>query len=259
MKSENDQKVFVIGDIHGGDLALKQCLERCNFNFEKDVLISLGDIVDGWSRVYECVELLLKVKNLIAIKGNHDEWFTDFIDFGNHPGLNQGGKATLISYCRALNKDWIDNYGIFNTSLLPEDIPVQHQLFFKNQLLYYKDEENRFFVHGGFNRHHSIEMIEKIEPHSFYWDRDLWLAALSYGNIDIKYKFKIKDNFSEIFIGHTTTMNWKTDQPMKAANIWNLDTGAGFKGRLTIMNVDTKEYYQSDLVQELYPDEKGRN
>jgi serine/threonine protein phosphatase 1 len=39
---------------------------------------------------------------------------------------------------------------------------------------------------------------------------------------------------------------------MNAYNIWNLDTGAGFKGRLTIMEVETKAYWQSDLLTELY-------
>jgi len=35
---------------------------------------------------------------------------------------------------------------------------------------------------------------------------------------------------------------------MKAANIYNLDTGAGHTGRLSIMDVDTKEFWQSDVV-----------
>ncbi len=39
---------------------------------------------------------------------------------------------------------------------------------------------------------------------------------------------------------------------MFRAGIWNLDTGAGWEGKLTVMNVDTKEYYQSDPVEDLY-------
>lgn len=102
------------------------------------------------------------------------------------------------------------------------------------------------------------DKVKKI----YLWDRDLWLAALSFKEIPNNnngYSFKMKDNFKEVFIGHTATINWNTDQPMKAANIWNLDTGGGFGGKLTIMNVDTKEYFQSDLVQTLYPEERGRN
>jgi serine/threonine protein phosphatase 1 len=33
-----------------------------------------------------------------------------------------------------------------------------------------------------------------------------------------------------------------------------MDTGAGWAGKLTIMDVQTKEYWQSDPVQSLYPD-----
>jgi serine/threonine protein phosphatase 1 len=47
-------------------------------------------------------------------------------------------------------------------------------------------------------------------------------------------------------------MKWKTDKPMKAANIYNLDTGAGRTGRLTIMDIESKKFWQSDPVRELY-------
>jgi serine/threonine protein phosphatase 1 len=46
---------------------------------------------------------------------------------------------------------------------------------------------------------------------------------------------------------------------MKAANVWNVDTGAAFTGRLSALNIDTKKYFQSDVVRTLYPQEKGRN
>lgn len=55
-------------------------------------------------------------------------------------------------------------------------------------------------------------------------------------------------SFNEIFIGHTSTMNWQTDQPMQAANINNIDTGGRHNGRVTIMEVSTKEFWQSDQL-----------
>ena len=66
------------------------------------------------------------------------------------------------------------------------------------------------------------------------------------------------DDFKEVFIGHTTTQFWKEDKPMNAANIWNLDTGGGWYGYVTVMDVDTKEVWQSDSGKELYPEFKGR-
>ena len=46
---------------------------------------------------------------------------------------------------------------------------------------------------------------------------------------------------------------------MNAINVWNVDTGAAFKGKLSAIDIDTKEIFQSDNLPLLYPDEKGRN
>ena len=276
-------KIFVMADIHGAYKALLQVLERSGFDYEKDTLIQLGDVCDGWDEVYECVEELLKIKNLIAIKGNHDDWFCDYLQWGLQ-GANwlQGGIGTLKSYCDNLARNYFVKKSGYNTDMLPSDIPDEHRDFFINkQRLYYIDGKNRCFVHGGFDRHDYFESIEQLRPQSFYWDRDLWMAALSYGTLitNAGHKFKMKENFTEVFIGHTATVNWNQKgmyddfgnllpddeiisyktTPMVAANIINLDTGAGFKGKLTIMNVDTKEYWQSDRVDKLYDGQKGRN
>src|SRR5690606_31062181 len=130
-------------------------------------------------------------------------------------------------------------------------------IFLNSAIDYYIDDNENCFVHGGFNRHYHID---EQNSELFYWDRDLWFQALSFGTVnpdeEMQYKpiFRIKDKFKNIFIGHTTTLNWKTTEPMFAANIINLDTGAGFNGKVTIMNVETKEYWQSDLVKDLYGD-----
>jgi serine/threonine protein phosphatase 1 len=46
---------------------------------------------------------------------------------------------------------------------------------------------------------------------------------------------------------------------MNAINVWNVDTGAAFKGKITALNINTKAYFQSDELPMLYPNEKGRN
>jgi serine/threonine protein phosphatase 1 len=65
--------------------------------------------------------------------------------------------------------------------------------------------------------------------------------------------------FSEIYIGHTPTLYYGTDEPMQGCNVWNLDTGAAFYGKLSIMDINTKQFWQSDVVKDLYPGEVGRN
>src|SRR5450631_2294709 len=98
-------RTFVMGDIHGAYKALRQCLERSGFDKQEDRLIQLGDIVDRGHQVYECAEELLTIRNLIAIKGNHDDWFNDFILTGYHPVQWQhGGCDTAKSYLRLIGK-----------------------------------------------------------------------------------------------------------------------------------------------------------
>jgi serine/threonine protein phosphatase 1 len=150
--------------------------------------------------------------------------------------------------------------GIPGIMVTNHDIPESHQTFFTQTQVPYKRLDNKLYIHGGFNRHKDLE---EQDSNVFMWDRDLWSQALSYKEMSQPEgmpapRFKIHEKFDDIFIGHTATSYWNTDQPMHAANIWNIDTGAGWSGRLTIMDVDTKEYWQSDPVRELYPKEIGR-
>ncbi len=278
-------RTFVMGDPHGAHIPLQQCLERSGFDKENDLLITLGDICDGWPFVYECVEILLSIKNRIDIIGNHDEWFHKWLKSGMHPDYwDQGGFGTARSYLRAAGKDEFDYHEkwawsasgrrkrIFHIPIEFEDIPPAHREFFYNQQLYYKDAQNKLFVHGGFIR--SLTLAEnkerKVDDLYFYWNRELWDQALS---VSDGQKLKFKENLTEIFIGHTATIHWTQFKkvpgshvlipyanddcpPMHADIIWNIDTGAGSKGKLTIMDVDTHEYWQSDKVNDIYGEYK---
>lgn len=89
---------LVMGDIHGSYKALIQCFERSGFDYENDLLIQLGDVIDGHPQAYECIEELLKIRHLIAIKGNHDDWFLEFTNTDFHPYYwNYGGNLFNIA------------------------------------------------------------------------------------------------------------------------------------------------------------------
>jgi serine/threonine protein phosphatase 1 len=219
-------KRFALGDVHGELEKLKEVLKLSNFNYEEDELISLGDLVDRGPDSYGVVEELLKVKNLIAIRGNHDNEWLKFIKTGHNALINQGGRQTITSYENA-----------------EKDFSVHLDFFKYKQINYHIDEDNNCFVHGGFNRH---ENIRTQAEHVLYWDRDLFLSALSYSAMkDNRYKFKMLDNFNKVYVAHTPTTYWNSSIPMKAANIINLDTGSGKGGLLTLYNLDTDEYWQA--------------
>lgn len=226
---------YVIGDIHGRKEALLQCLTRSNFDLNKDTLVVLGDVADGGYNTYEVVEYLLKVRNLVYVIGNHDEWFMNHIRSGwaDEIWLQQGGCNTLESYgakCKAAHS-FADDSKVDTRGL---KIPVTHQDFF-NRGVYYIVIDNMLFVHGGINP--AIPKLESQSKHDLVWDRHL---------INYAKENKVQD-FDKVFVGHTTTeLINKTTLPIKYNNLWCMDTGAGWTGKLTIMNIDTEEYWQSD-------------
>lgn len=259
-------RVLVIGDIHGSAKGLQQCLDRSGFNKAEDTIISLGDIADGWPEVPQCVDILLSIPNRILIKGNHDQWAYEWLKFGDakHIWINQGGKATFDAY-----KDY------------PEVMMNHRDQFFAKQVNYYVDDQNRGFVHGGFNSKRGLGY--EAYHSDYYWDRDLWSLALlqdrligSKGFSEVPTHATRFYNHKEVYIGHTSTGSWNAKGnmkeckdpnqilnsyitvPMNRCNVWNMDTGGGFEGKITIMDIDTKEYWQSDFCKELYPNYKGR-
>ncbi|MBX3253821.1 MAG: serine/threonine protein phosphatase [Chitinophagaceae bacterium] len=240
------KRTLVIGDIHGGLRALMQVVERAGVTTD-DTLIFLGDYVDGWSESAEVIELLTELslrQHCIFLKGNHDEWCEEWLRTGktNDPWLFHGGAATVKSY----------------SALSPKE-RKQHLHFFEQMKLYHIDDDNRLFVHAGFTSMHGPQH-EKY-PSNFSWDRTLWETACSVKDIspDSALFPKRLKLFNEIYIGHTPTLYYNTTVPMQGSNVWNVDTGAAFNGKLTAMDIRTKVYWQSDPVMHLYPGEKGRN
>jgi len=239
-----------MGDIHGAYKALKQCLEMSGFDYENDCLIQLGDVVDKYPESFECVEELLKIKHLIAIKGNHDDWFEEFLKTDFHPYYwNHGGEGTLISYLDHAGKSGrlFPTTSGFKSALESKDIPERHKTFFNNQKLYYIDEQQRCFVHAGFDA--GLPFFAQ-DAEDYCWDRKLWENAFQCQ--ENGETLNVKADFKEIYIGHTPTTKFNSDQPLKAFNIHNLDTGAGNSGRLTIMDINSKAFWQSDPTSELY-------
>lgn len=239
-------RTLVMGDIHGAYAAMKQCFERSNFDYENDRLIQLGDVADGYDEVYECVEELLKIKHLVAVKGNHDDWFDQFIQTDYHPCLwNLGGRGTLISYLNYSGKTgrYFQKGNGYKTALVANDIPKSHKTFFAEQKLYYIDEHNRCFVHAGFDYK---QPFYNQKSDNYCLSRSFWNDALKQYAKGVEWE--TVTSFSEIFIGHTSTTQLGIQKPLNIFNIWNMDTGAGMTGRLTIMDADTKEFWQSDLT-----------
>ncbi|MEJ7643024.1 MAG: metallophosphoesterase [Chryseolinea sp.] len=230
MKHIETANTFVVGDIHGGYHALRQCMERSSFSIENDHLICLGDVCDGWPDTKMCVDELLKLGMLTYIMGNHDLIALEWMLTGNAPEswIVQGGQATVEAY--------------------RDGVPPLHLQFFK-QAHPFVVLNDCLFVHAGIDP--SKDLADQGQE-LFLWDRTLarkTLEALQRNDHSPLTKFK------EVYIGHTPISG---NQPLTAGGVWMMDTGAGWSGVLSMMNVNTKETFVSDPVPSLYPGVAGR-
>ena len=223
-------RTFVLGDIHGAYRALKQCLKKALFDYKNDKLIVLGDVCDGWPETKQCIDELLKIKNLIFVLGNHDAIMLEWMQTGKieHDWFLHGGEATCKSY--------------------GDYIPGFHISFLKKAKLYHL-EQNSLFVHAGIL---PGEKLEAQGPSVFLWDRSLVTRAIDFYNRGIKSPIT---EFEEVYVGHTPI---SSPHPIKCCEVWMMDTGAGWTGPLSMMDITTKEFFISDAVPLLYPGMTGR-
>lgn len=226
-------RTFVIGDIHGRVTALHHVLLRSKFDFDNDILINLGDVVDGGFYTKQCIDLLLNVKHHILINGNHDQWALHwFLTGGELPiWYHQGGMFTIRSY----NHDF-------------KSVPKSHIDFLKSARTYYIDDKQRIFVHGGFD---AFKPIEEQQEFDIMWDRSLIEVARGTAPEDgIQTIPGIEiPGYNMVFVGHTSTQLYGSLLPLRFNNLMMLDTGAGWNGKLTLMNVDTLQFYQSKRME----------
>lgn len=237
---------FVIGDIHGSQRALNQLIDKINPNKESR-FIFLGDYVDGWSESKQVIDFLIEFKSryeCVFLRGNHDEWCYQWLSKGESPELwlQHGGKETVASYQQITIAE-----------------KSRHIDFFKNLKPYHIHNEN-LFIHAGFTSLKGPQ-AERFES-TCYWDRTLWelvLATDIHLTPDQLYYPKRLKLFKEIYIGHTPTSKVNSEIPLNKMNVWNIDTGAAFKGKLSAIEINTKIVYQTEPVYLLHPNEIGRN
>ena len=240
-------RTLVIGDIHGGLKALTQLFERAEVS-TTDRLIFLGDYVDGWSESAQVIDYLLQLEqthSCIFIKGNHDAWCIDWLAKGivDEVWFAHGGKSTMESY-----------------NGLSKSIKQQHLDFLGRLQDYHVDQQANLFIHAGFSSMHGP--AKERYSSNYSWDRTLWEMALTVDDqIDKdspRYPKRLR-LYHEIYIGHTPTLYYGVDVPMQGSNVWNVDTGAAFTGKLSCLDLQTKKFWQSDALPGLYPNERGRN
>ncbi len=209
-------KIFAVGDIHGCYDALEELLDRLPIDFEKDLLIFLGDYIDRGPSPRRVVDIILELVEtypgrIITLSGNHEWMFKRYLK-GIEPEvfLFNGGEATL--------KDYFKNGRL--------EIPEDHRRFFDSLKLYYETEDY-IFVHAGIRP--GVPLNEQDEE-DLLWIRE--------GFYFYPGKFPKK-----VVFGHTPF-----PEPLDLEDRIGIDTGCVYGGKLTAVELPEQKFYQVDCL-----------
>lgn len=140
---------------------------------------------------------------------------------------------------------------------------MQLQQNYPNQIIVIKGNHELIYLKKAYKHHISNEIISWIEQLPLYWENESFLV--SHAGISHKIKFPEEMDESQIshrkalqnigkrqFLGHNVV-----DEPLYDLknDAWYLDTGAGFKQKLTALKVNPKgEILQMSSVDVLAED-----
>jgi serine/threonine protein phosphatase 1 len=147
---------FVVGDVHGRRSQLRHLLSILPRDAGRDTLVLLGDFIDRGDDIPGTVADVLSLVNdaaagnVVALRGNHEEMFLDFLDEGAplwlHPAVGSSetfNQDTGDALTAELRSWWEEAQRRVSDSL-----PPAHVEFFRSLPLFHEDE-HAYYVHAG--------------------------------------------------------------------------------------------------------------
>lgn len=209
-------RLWAVGDIHGCYNLLMTRLKEISFDFENDLLVAVGDLVDRGTQNIECIELLSK------------PWFTSVR--GNHEDLCIGGLHNeSYKRCHVANGgEWfymLDGQAMYNIAKTFAELPV---------VLEISHNGKKFgFVHGHIEQNNWDEFKETFiqEPTAFRDPSELAMWGRDRLDEDKK-QYTHVSGIDAVIMGHTVTQ-----KPCKRDNCYWIDTGAVHWGTMTILDL----------------------
>ena len=252
-KQNSTGKDYIVSDIHGEYDNLIFQLENnkdIQFNFKKDRLFCVGDLIDRGSKSFECLKLLNE-KWFFSILGNHE------IDMMQYYYNNHISKKTLQS-----NEGWIKNGGKWFFELTSEEqdevynlcksLPlfIEIETKFNNKkiglnhadfshdnwdYIYYLEHQYTYNLYKLSKNTESNNNNKNFDEDKYFFDMyKKYFSHLSYGRERFKTNnVSLVKNISKVITGHTMVQNQvnpvtneKTNNPFYLGNVLFLDTGA---------------------------------
>jgi serine/threonine protein phosphatase 1 len=232
--------VYVISDIHGdfvGFIEVMHDIVDSGYDPKHDLLIQLGDMIDGYGRSCEVVKIFRDLQNdygsdrVIVLRGNHEEMLLNAIMAPTYSQdfqlwWQQGGRATATSY----GAETFTEQGFLQT-----DTELWDDADWFGSLPLCYETDTHLFVHAGLN---PFKSREDQSSEDILWIREPFLS-LDY-------------NFGKIVVaGHTAL-----PAPLVKTNTILMDTryrGRGYISGLKIASDGSLTFFKSEETKEVLP------
>ncbi|MGI6639510.1 MAG: metallophosphoesterase [Desulfobulbus sp.] len=266
------ERILAVADIHGGHTALAALLAEVQPGWQ-DLFVTLGDYID---RGPDSRQVLAELRqcanytNTVCLRGNHEGMFLLAMSpaaevpdlYDNIPGtpaflaenirmwLGNGGLETLASYCQgagaAVQKSFNSLKKVYQSrfwfqlkhistgdaliehcAALAQLIPPEDFAFMRTTCVDALASRQHIFVHGGYDPQ---QTLDKQRLFTLHWARPPDVCAF----MD-----------TTLVVGHQIMRN---RLPKDIGSLLYLDTGSScvVDGRLTCMDVQTREFWQAD-------------
>jgi serine/threonine protein phosphatase 1 len=176
--------IYAMSDIHGFLRPLYKRFDQLGnlqpMMDEKDKLILLGDYIDGGTDSLQTIEMIFVwqesyPKNIIVLRGNHEDIFIDFLDGKENAWL--GADAGLKTSKTFLNEEQLEKVKeLAIEGSLRKVYPYVRECIKKNhkdlinwmrKLPYFFETKNQIFVHAGVDE--EAEELWKVGTPDYYF------------------------------------------------------------------------------------------
>ena len=159
------QKIYALSDIHGMIRPLRNRLSQLDMGAIRSgeaKLLFLGDYIDWGSNSFKVLETLFELQqdlkeNVVVLKGNHEQWFLDFLSGYNLSWLGEMRTVSLLS--AFLTDDELGRVNHLIARLKPhlangivrKAMETRHGdlLSWMKSLPLFYETEHQIFVHAG--------------------------------------------------------------------------------------------------------------
>lgn len=209
----SDERVFVVGDIHGCLDMLKRLMDIIPWHPHHDRLIFIGDYIDRGENPKGVVDYILALRSysplVQCLVGNHEVMFLDYLN----------GRDQEIYF---LNGGWhtVKSYQADDSEQVLK-IPPEHTAFYET-LERFIELDDYYIVHAGFRP--GVEVKEQ-SLEDMVWIRDPFISS--------EHDFE-----KRVIFGHTPF-----DEPLVMDNKIGIDTGAVMGNKLTCLELPELRFH----------------